>query len=60
MNDFEELKQTLREAKRDYRYIEIEYLMDMYHNDPACYNYLLSVYWKIAKYNLEILKRNFG
>ena len=57
--DFEALKSHLRRKTKDHDFINIEYMLDVYGKDAACYNYLMSVYWKIAKYNLEVLKENF-
>jgi len=57
---FDELKKHLTHMKRDHMYINMEYFLDTYGKDVACYNYLMSVYWKIAKYNLEILKEYYG
>lgn len=60
MFTFTELKKELSDIKRDRMYVNMEYFLDAYRGDVASYNYLISVYWKIAKYNLEILKEQYG
>jgi len=57
--DFAALKSHLKVIKKDRGFINMEYMLDVYGKDAACYNYLMKVYWKIAKYNLEVLKENF-